>query len=329
MVHLHFSFPFLILHFINDFKMKSIVYFFCLFLVSFQGFGQVNLVPNPSFEDYAQCPVGFDLIDRAIGWTSYSESPDYFNSCAPGAFSVPSNAWGYQDAKEGNAYAYVITYDLQTLPFIYREYIGTELSQSLLVGIKYYISAFVSRPDSNITNGATNHFGFRFFEDPYSRFSPFSPDNFAHFQCDSIIYNQQNWTQVFGSFIPDTAFQFMAIGNFFDNSHTDTIDFNGPEAGYYIDAVCVSTDSVYAKTWTSVHESENSNQVKFTVNKDQVTFSYLLNEEFIVVYDITGKEVYKGTISSAKNRLDFSMFAQNIYYIKVGNYTASKLLIFH
>lgn len=329
MVHLHFSFPFLILHFINDFKMKSIVYNLCLFLVSLQGFAQVNLVPNPSFEDYTQCPTGFDQIDRATGWSSYANSPDYIQSCTSGPLSVPSNSFGYQSAKEGSAYSFIFTYDTQFLPFVYREYIGIRLNDELVVGTRYFVSAFVSRPDSISASGASNHLGFRFLNSASSVFVPFSPDNFAHVQCDSIITDQQNWVQLFGSFIADTAFQFLAIGNFYDNIHTDTINFQGTDGGYYIDAVCVSTDSLYALAWTSIHENAIPSQIEFMVNGDQIVFLNLTREELISVYDLTGKEVFRGKFSSANNKLDFSLFAQGMYLIETENFAASKLLIFH
>ena len=87
--------------------MKSIITILSFILITLQSVGQVNLVPNPSFEDYTQCPTGFDQIDRATGWSSYAASPDYFNSCAnsSGAVGVPSNTWGYQNAKDGNGYS--------------------------------------------------------------------------------------------------------------------------------------------------------------------------------------------------------------------------------
>ena len=60
-------------------------------------FGQ-NLVPNPSFEDYLECPDSRYDVDLAFPWTSYGLSPDYFNACdETNVVGVPySSIYGYQ-----------------------------------------------------------------------------------------------------------------------------------------------------------------------------------------------------------------------------------------
>ena len=83
--------------------MKTLIkIFFTVFILQFtvciSAFAQ-NLVPNPSFEDYCSCPDNSGQVYRAIGWTSFGNSSDYFNCCAPpGAQSVPLNPSGYQCA---------------------------------------------------------------------------------------------------------------------------------------------------------------------------------------------------------------------------------------
>src|SRR4051812_43656962 len=95
--------------------MKKVASFIIAVLISVLGFAQ-NLVPNSSFEDTVACPNSISQIDRATGWSSYRQSPDYFNSCAyityPNA-SEPSNIWGYQYSRTGNAYAGFIAYQKQ------------------------------------------------------------------------------------------------------------------------------------------------------------------------------------------------------------------------
>ena len=45
--------------------------------------GQVNLVPNPSFEEYSLCPDKESQIERVDGWFSPSNgTPDYYNYCS-------------------------------------------------------------------------------------------------------------------------------------------------------------------------------------------------------------------------------------------------------
>src|SRR6188768_1056384 len=63
-----------------------------------------NLVPNPSFEIYDTCPSTLSAINLATSWSSFTQSPDYFNGCSPN-INVPNNPLGYQPASEGQAYA--------------------------------------------------------------------------------------------------------------------------------------------------------------------------------------------------------------------------------
>src|SRR5687768_8248495 len=84
--------------------------FFVLFSVLL--FSQ-NLVPNGSFEDTVSCPDNPGQVSRSVGWTNYSGSVDYYNSCASAGFvSTPENIYGYQNPADGNAYIGIVTYAL-------------------------------------------------------------------------------------------------------------------------------------------------------------------------------------------------------------------------
>jgi hypothetical protein len=51
-----------------------------------------------------------------------------------------------------------------------------------------------------------------------------------------------NWTLVSGSFVADSAYQYLVIGNFFSNALTDTMDLASDTyvpAYYFVDGVCV------------------------------------------------------------------------------------------
>lgn len=311
--------------------MKSVFYFLSFILITIQCTGQVNLVPNPSFEDYTICPTGLDQIDRVLNWSSYSESPDYINSCnnlGNSSVGIPNNSFGFQYAKDGEAYGFVITYDIPHLPGNYREYIGTELSQPLVIGNKYFVSAFISRSDEDLTSIATNHFGIKFLEQPYSRFSSLLPDNFAHIQFDSIINSQNNWVQLFGSFIADTAFHYLAIGNFYDNQHTDTIRFNGYSAGYYVDAVCVTTDSIFSRNWTSV-EDYKYEKIQIIFDEDLIHILNVKQNELFIIYNSIGKEVTRGIATPSNSTFPIPFLSQGIYVIKTQNSISKKIIVLH
>lgn len=145
-------------------SMKKKVLALCSFIMYAPIHAQVNLVLNPSFEDTISCPSAAAQITRANGWSSYSGTPDYFNSCATlsSQISVPNNFGGYQQAVSGAAYAGFISYG-SFLPNM-REFIAGTLTAPLSIGIKYYVTFKINlpvNPSMNI-NCASNNLGVLF-----------------------------------------------------------------------------------------------------------------------------------------------------------------------
>lgn len=211
-----------------------------------------NLVPNPSFEDYTQCPNNIAQFNRVENWSVYRNNPDYFNSCdSTDHASVPYNELGYQSPISGQAYAGFIAFSLsgnQTTSF--REYIGAQLNIPLSTGTQYYVSFKVSPTISNSpTIGSNkyvnNNLGVLF---RMTSTTQLSIPNFAHVYSNSIISDTTAWVTISGSFIADSAYKYIVIGNFFDDSQTSFLLLNSsgsyPLSYYYIDDVCVSTDSL-------------------------------------------------------------------------------------
>jgi hypothetical protein len=124
---------------------KKISILICLLSFPFYLKSQVNLVPNPSFEDTAYCPMLTDQVNASLFWQNYGNSPDYFNSCSP-AMNVPNAQTGFQYAHSGNAMMGLVTYVWPSSPGwpSYREYIGTQLLSPLVVGQKYYLSFYIN-----------------------------------------------------------------------------------------------------------------------------------------------------------------------------------------
>jgi len=72
-----------------------LITFYLLFCTAYMGFGQTNLVVNPSFEDTVNCPTADNQLYNCVGWTAYG-SVEYFNSCSSSPdVSVPNNWGGY------------------------------------------------------------------------------------------------------------------------------------------------------------------------------------------------------------------------------------------
>ena len=114
-------------------------YFFTFLLFYFFTFiihAQVNLVPNPSFEDTVSCPNAGGQLNQTLYWFNpTSGSPDYYNLCSNG-MGVPLNGAGFQYALSGKAYVgvYVAARMILNGPLEGREYIQAALTDTLIHG---------------------------------------------------------------------------------------------------------------------------------------------------------------------------------------------------
>src|SRR4030067_3134038 len=130
---------------------RSRFLFLILLFLSVEGNAQVNLVPNPSFEQYTICPNNGGQIYYAPPWFNPTQgSPDYFNACDAPVLGTPENLLGYQIPHLGNAYAGFFASFNDTSMGIsnYREYVEVKLDSSLSAGVKYFVSFYLSLSDS-------------------------------------------------------------------------------------------------------------------------------------------------------------------------------------
>lgn len=293
-----------------------------------------NLVPNPSFEEYLECPKGTAGLDpNLVNWYSWQESPDFFHVCnneGLGTAGVPQNAWGYQWPITGEGYAGIYTF--VDFASDVREYMAAPLTEQLIIGQSYYLLFHVSLCDSSelITRKcATNNLGMRFFKDPtYSYFPPvnaFHADNFAHLNFEEVITDDQNWTLIEGWFTADDSYNWVAIGNFFDDQNTATIELNNEErcsAIYYIENVCVALDPLECDyLLSSPQTSQTQSQLRIfpnpAINDLNVTVEDG-NIELLVIYDATGKELLRlSDLASNRMTIDVSAFQKGIYVLRV------------
>ncbi len=286
---------------------------------------QVNLVPNPSFEDTVSCPFSFGLEAYVQNWKSARATPDYFNSCAtwPGA-SVPSNDYGHQSAYFGNAYIGMLTYRSDSS--LYTEAIGVQLSQALQVGIKYYVSFRLSLALENSTGSLTanNMMGIQFATGDYSPTSQIPVNNFAHIWTDSIITDSLNWTTISSSFVADSSYSYLYLGNFFDKPFVDSIVYGlSFGAYYYFDNVCVSTDSLTCNQILS-----NTNEMRFdlsvfNIHPNPVIDYFSINKNQISPYDLViynryGSKVYEEKNISINTKLiDARIFDKGLLLVNI------------
>ncbi len=285
-----------------------------------------NLVPNWSFEDTIACPTNLTQIDKAVNWSAFKISPDYFNSCNSTHVGIPLNDEGSQYARTGNAYIGLVTY--ARFGINAREAVGAELTQQLIIGQKYFITFYVSLAMGVLqhTGISTNKLGVRFSTVQYSGINPIPIDNFAHFFTDSVITDTINWIKVTGSFIADSAYQYLSIGNFFTDTFTthSTTDSSAAFAYYYIDDVFVSTDSTLAEITESFNPLLNNINVFPNPTSDWIVFENKDVKSFCI-FDALGKIYIEGISASSFTKVNVSTFKKGIYFIRF--YTSKKSFI--
>ncbi len=293
-----------------------------------------NLVPNPSFEEYLECPFSTAGLDNlVVDWFCWQLSADFFHTCSnelEALAGVPENVWGHQSPITGLGYAGVITF----VDFLEngREYMAAPLTNSLVPGELYYLMVHVSLCDSSesITRKcATNNLGMRFFKDPtYSYFPPvnaFQADNFAHLNYNEIITDDQNWTLVEGWFTADEAYNWVAIGNFFDDQNTATAvlnDQNRCSAVYYIENVCVAIDPAdcdYLLNNPKAADLDSYFKVYPNPALDEINVLFEIGDiEQLTLYDSLGRILSEyGPFYSGSARIDVSTFQAGLYVLSV------------
>jgi len=289
---------------------------------SLSSFSQTNLVPNPSFEASTSCPSTLDQMSLSNGWSSFCPSTDYYHACNTNFVGVPLNGVGYQAAASGVAYAGFQAYDINGFA---REIVGSQLSQNLVKGLKYYVSIKVSLAEFDVINKQyqpCNKVGVKFSTIPYSLTNCPPINNFAHVYTNTIISDTMNWTSIKGSFIADSNYKYIMIGNFFDDANTDTIyRTNGIKSYFFLDDICVSTDSLTCYIFDNINDISISNLIKFYPNpvNTMLNIDFDFNEKFLVgICNSLGEEVFKDLFYK-KAQVDCSLLTNGLYYVLFSN----------
>lgn len=252
--------------------MKKILFLVAIFTLPISGKAQ-NLVPNPSFENYATCPNGLSCIDYSPSYTAFTwlqawinpqtgSSSDYFNSCATSVCDVPTNTFGYQVPNTGNAYvggyAYLGSGTSNTV--FYSEYTETKLNAPLVAGVTYEVSFYVSLINTGFSNSlvGTDRIGVHFSD------TAIYNTTLNHLQLSYDVVNTPgnfltdtvNWMKVSGMYTAKGGERYMTMGCFEDGN---PINFKTVTNGsgqylcyYYYDDVSVVAA---CDTFTFIHDT--------------------------------------------------------------------------
>jgi hypothetical protein len=291
-----------------------------LVLLSPHVWAQQNLVPNPSFEEYSDCPDNLGQIDLAQGWIEIRGSVDYYNSCGTSNWGVPDNYNGHEEAFGGRAYGGLAVWGFGVSNF--REFVAVQLTDPLLSGSKYDVSIRLSLADTS--RFAVKNFGFVFTQSQPNNdigilfgLEPQVTNTGGSFLNDTV-----GWMAIEGSFIASGNEQFLTIGNFDNDSETDTaqVQEDGIQtAYYYIDDVTVVLDTTYHVGIDEVSVGYNKFNLYPNPNSGEFTAIVGMDETDraeMTVWSITGQQVHTSTLSAGSNALRLNV-AQGLYLYRV------------
>ena len=327
--------------------MRKLIHILC-FLIGLSAHlcqAQINLVPNPSFEDTInmhpgcrQSPHVCFLDEFIVGWRG---SAVYFSEIFPLSTDpigtsisrgVPSNCVGYQNARTGIAYSSVTTFSLVTNHFSRRTHIQTKLIQPLVSGKKYKVEFYVSLADS--LHYANNSIGAFFSADSFyveTDVTTDYPNQMPQIQnqLNNILDNNLGWARVCDTMIASGGEHFMTIGNFLPDSLSDTLYLGGGcvwpggyricSSLYYIDDVSVTLIDE-----TGIEEMLHESAIKLYPNPARDVLRIEMQNQFagtITVTDALGKVFYQN--STEKNISQFSIdlreFPPGLYFVSFRN----------
>lgn len=328
----------------------------CLLLfVALRCEAQGNLVPNPSMEENSACPIvwGFQEFSKPLHWEKWNNSPDYFHTCAGSLggpdtlIGIPQNGFGYQEAFHGEAYIGMFAWNSGNTEF--REYPGCQLVEPLIIGEAYFLSFWTNVAGGTSYGGsdfhtrhACNNIGMLFTIESNiwagSTGPAFPVREYAHLSSNEVLDDVENWIQVSGWFLADSAYNYLVLGNFFGNALTTTVDLapdlptNSTGAYYYVDKVCVALQPEHCDLANAVVPLDVPRfQLHPIPASDQI---YIRSSEFLEaqwkVYDMTGRWIGTGDFKNEGTTIQVDQWPDGQYLLVISNgeYTSrSKFIV--
>ncbi len=137
--------------------------------------------------------------------------------------------------------------------------------------------------------------------------------------------DKANWTKISGFFIANGSENYLLIGNFNRKQATTTTQVSSTNTNYsyyYIDDVCVSSDSLTCSQPVGINPTSlNLSSFNLYPNPatSHVTISNNLHTAFdIQVYNTVGQLLYKEqNINKSNLQLDVSSYNSGLLFIKI------------
>ncbi len=210
----------------------------------------------------------------------------------------------------------------------YREDIAVQLTEPLQPGVPVYLSMRLSPGGFGSWDGASARYKAK---GPDMRFFNTLPSPVSFYELtftgqvalasQGVLGDTATWTTVAGQYVPDSAYSWLVIANFFPDSLSFPEEFDTvgilPAAYAFIDQVCVSYNPYYCAAWDGFPEgSKNSIQVRYQGEVAYVSMQNPMGYPGTVqLIDGSGRVVMSGRWPEGQNtlRIDLSPFPAGIF----------------
>lgn len=289
-----------------------------------------NLVPNPGFESVTSnftCGIfsSTDLATSVNNWYSPTQAtPDAYSTAIAqscynfmpnSTYAGPISLKGPQLPRNGSTMVGVYCYSIPGLN--QREYIQAQLISPLQVNETYAVSFYVNLP--NRQELCTDRIG-AYLSVGAVGSSNDQPLNYTpQVAAPGIITDTLNWVLVTDTIVATSAFDYITIGNFYNDANTPTISNPGGTSGpgnygayYFIDDV-----SILHIEPKGVGEILQESSALNVVSQNGITTVLFTNEPYgsesnrqleIEIFDLLGRSVYRRSyeISPGLNVLELT-----------------------
>lgn len=280
--------------------------------------GQVNLVPNGSFEEYTECPINDGIIGnvhKAIGWYSPTGgTSDFFHECAYEiGWGIPTVEGYYAFADSGMAR--IIMFGLvgdQT-----REYISCELSDTLEAGELYQFTMHLKYANGNgrVIGSVSAHFSPDSIMDTTLNHELLDLLPTIQRDPDSIMSDTSIWYKWQATFNAQGGERFVTIGNLLDDVDTEweALSINQTSCAYYLDGISLIKYEPDAIQEFTIEASFSPNPAT-----DQLTITSNHPQLHVSILSIAGQVLQtEQLIGSGNHQLDLNGLSSGVYFVRM------------
>lgn len=286
-----------------------------------------NLVPNPSFEEYTQCPWTLGNLELAVPWyLANNLYPSYFNACDNATsclFSegVPCNNVGYQQARTGVAYAGISLFSTNLVNT--RHYIAAKLTESLQQDSSYCVEFFVSLCDRRWH--PINSIGLLISVDTVYDNQNDTLSYIPQIQSDlnSVLIDTVNWMRISGTYTAQGGERFITIGNFLADNQITILPAEDPAAFYYLEDVFVGRCSQVGVSVNGFMDKKQVLQIYPNPASEKIHFTLSTKANKLQLLNPLGRIVKEVSLqpNASKFEIDVSDLSNGFYIVRVLNGT--------